>query len=410
VRRATTENRITIDSARRDQRAIAAATTMDLNFSDELKMLRDLARDFTDKRVRPLSAAIEREHRVPRELIAEMADLGFLGAAIPPEYGGAGLGETGLCVIMDELTRGDFSVAVTLGAHASIGAMSVLVGGTEAQRARFLPDMAAGKVLSAYALSEANAGSDPAAMTTTAVRDGGAWRLDGEKVWITNGDVADLVTVYAITDKTKGARGGVTAFLVPAASKGFAVGKREEKMGQRGSSTVTLAFDGVKIDDDHRLGEVGDGFKIAMATLDRGRLALGANCLGCAREAHAMSVDYARQRRAFGKAIADHQAIQWMLADSATEIFVMESLVYRTAWMCDQHEPFARESAMVKLFCSEALDRIVDRAVQIHGGMGYSAEYPVEKLYRDARVTRIYEGTSEIQRMVIARDVLRRGY
>jgi len=173
---------------------------------------------------------------------------------------------------------------------------------------------------------------------------------------------------------------------------------------------VTLAFDGVKIDDDHRLGEVGDGFKIAMATLDRGRLALGANCLGCAREAHAMSVDYARQRRAFGKAIADHQAIQWMLADSATEIFVMESLVYRTAWMCDQHEPFARESAMVKLFCSEALDRIVDRAVQIHGGMGYSAEYPVEKLYRDARVTRIYEGTSEIQRMVIARDVLRRGY
>jgi len=373
-------------------------------------MLRDLARDFTDKRVRPLSPAIEREHRVPRELIAEMADLGFLGAAIPPEYGGAGMGETGLCVIMDELTRGDFSVAVTLGAHASIGAMSVLVGGTEAQRARFLPDMAAGKVLSAYALSEANAGSDPAAMTTSAVRDGGAWRLDGEKVWITNGDVADLVTVYAITDKTKGARGGFTAFLVPAVSKGFTVGKREEKMGQRGSSTVTLAFDGVKIDDDHRLGEVGDGFKIAMATLDRGRLALGANCLGCAREAHAMSVDYARQRRAFGKAIADHQAIQWMLADSATEIFVMESLVYRTAWMCDQHEPFARESAMVKLFCSEALDRIVDRAVQIHGGMGYSAEYPVEKLYRDARVTRIYEGTSEIQRMVIARDVLRRGY
>jgi alkylation response protein AidB-like acyl-CoA dehydrogenase len=383
---------------------------MDLTFSPELQMLRDLARDFADKRVRPLAPVIEREHRVPREIVTEMAELGFLGVALPSEHGGAGLGETGLCVVMDELTRADFSVAVTLGAHASIGAMSVLVGGTEEQKRRFLPDMAAGKVLSAYALSEANAGSDPAAMTTTAVRDGADWVLEGEKVWITNGDVADLVTVYAITDKEKGARGGVTAFLVPSSSRGFSVGKREEKMGQRGSSTVTIAFDAVRVADDHRLGDVGEGFRIAMATLDRGRLALGANCLGCAREAHALSVDYARQRRAFGKAIGEHQAIQWMLADSATEIFAMESLVYRTAWMCDEGLPFGRESAMVKLFCSEALDRIVDRAVQVHGGMGYSAEYPVERLYRDARVTRIYEGTSEIQRMVIARDVLRRGF
>ena len=181
-------------------------------------------------------------------------------------------------------------------------------------------------------------------------------------------------------------------------------------MGQRGSSTVALSFDGVRVGDDQRLGEVGEGFKIAMATLDRGRLALGANCLGCAREAHALSVDYAKQRKSFGKTIGENQAIQWMLADSATEIFAMESLVYRTAWMCDQHESFSRESAMTKLFCSEALDRIVDRAVQIHGGMGYSAEFKVEQLYRDARVTRIYEGTSEIQRIVIARDVLRRGF
>jgi alkylation response protein AidB-like acyl-CoA dehydrogenase len=382
---------------------------MDLTFSSEHQMLRDLARGFTDDRVRPLSPQIEAEHKVPRELLDEMAELGFLGVAIPEQYGGAGLGETGLCLVMEELTRGDFSVAVTLGAHASIGAMSVLVGGTEEQKARFLPDLATGKVHSAYALSEANAGSDPAAMTTTAVQDGSGWVLNGEKVWITNGDIADLVTVYAITDRSRGARGGVTSFLVPAKSKGFSVGKREEKMGQRGSSTVTLAFDGVRIDDDHRLGEVGEGFKIAMATLDRGRLALGANCLGCGREAHALSVDYAKQRQSFGKTLGDHQAIQWMLADSATELFAMESLIYRTAWMCDQHLTFGRESAMVKLFCSEALDRIVDRAVQVHGGMGYSAEYPIEKLYRDARVTRIYEGTSEIQRMVIARDVLRRG-
>lgn len=382
---------------------------MDFSFPEDLSLLRDLARSFADERVRPIRAQIEREHRVPRELLDAMAESGLLGVAIPEEFGGSGLGETGLCVAMEEITRADFSVAVTYGAHASIGAMSVVVGGTEEQKRRFLPDFASGKKLAAYALSEANAGSDPAAMRTSARRDGDAWILDGEKVWITNGDMADLVTVYAITDRAKGARGGITAFLVPRESKGFSVGKREEKMGQRGSSTVALAFDGVRVPDENRLGEVGGGFQIAMATLDRGRLALGANCLGCAREAHQLSTEYARQRTAFGKSISENQGIQWMLADSAVDIYAMESLVYRTAWMCDSHRPFGRESAMVKLFCSEALDRVVDRAVQIHGGMGYSAEYRIEQLYRDARVTRIYEGTSEIQRIVIARDVLKRG-
>jgi len=381
---------------------------MDLTFSDELRMLRDLARDFTESRIRPITAQIERDHSVPRELFRELADAGLLGVAIPTEYGGAGLGEMGLCVVMDEITQGDFSVAVTYGAHASIGAMSIVVGGTDEQKQRFLPDLASGKVLAAYALSEANAGSDPAAMRTTARRDGDDWILDGEKVWITNGDIADLLIVYAVTDRSKGAK-GITAFLVPSASTGFTVGKREEKMGQRGSSTVAIAFDAVRVPDRNRMGEIGGGFRIAMATLDRGRLALGANCLGSAREAHKLSVDYARQREAFGKPISEHQAIQWMLADSACDIFTMESLVYRTAWMCDEGVAFGRESAMVKLVCSEALGRVVDRAVQIHGGMGYSAEYRIEQLYRDARVTRIYEGTSEIQRIVIARDVLRRG-
>ncbi len=381
---------------------------MDLTFSDELRMLRDLARDFTDSRIRPITAQIERDHSVPRGLFRELADAGLLGVAIPTEYGGAGLGEMGLCVVMEEITQGDFSVAVTYGAHASIGAMSIVVGGSDEQKQRFLPDLASGKVLAAYALSEANAGSDPAAMRTTARRDGDDWILDGEKVWITNGDIADLLIVYAVTDRSKGAK-GITAFLVPSRTPGFTVGKREEKMGQRGSSTVAIAFDSVRVPDRNRMGELGGGFKIAMATLDRGRLALGANCLGSAREAHKLSVDYARQREAFGKPISEHQAIQWMLADSACDIFTMESLVYRTAWLCDEGIAFGRESAMVKLICSEALGRVVDRAVQIHGGMGYSAEYRIEQLYRDARVTRIYEGTSEIQRIVIARDVLRRG-
>ena len=375
---------------------------------EELTLLRDLARGFANDVVRPLAPQIEREHRVPRELLAQMAEAGLTAVAVPTEYGGAGLGETGLCVVMEELTQACFATAVTFGAHASIGTMSVLVGGSPEQKQHWLPKMANGEVLGCYALSEANAGSDPAAMTTKAVRVDGGWRIDGEKVWITSGDMADLVTVFAVTDPSAGAR-GVTAFLVPKGTPGLSVGKREEKMGQRGSSTVVLAFDNCVVSDALRLGAVGEGFKIAMATLDRGRLALGANCLGCAKEAQRLSVDWAKTRVAFGKPIAEHQMIAAMLADSATDIYAMEAMVYRTASMCDAHVPYSRESAMTKLFCSEALDRVVDRAVQIHGGMGYSAEYKIEQLYRDARVTRIYEGTSEIQRLVIARDVLKKG-
>ena len=375
---------------------------------EELTLLRDLARGFANDVVRPLAPQIEREHRVPRELLAQMAEAGLTAVAVPTEYGGAGLGETGLCVVMEELTQACFATAVTFGAHASIGTMSVLVGGSPEQKQHWLPKMANGEVLGCYALSEANAGSDPAAMTTKAVLVDGGWRIDGEKVWITSGDMADLVTVFAVTDPSAGAR-GVTAFLVPKGTPGLSVGKREEKMGQRGSSTVVLAFDNCVVSDALRLGAVGEGFKIAMATLDRGRLALGATCLGCAKEAQRLSVDWAKTRVAFGKPIAEHQMIAAMLADSATDIYAMEAMVYRTASMCDAHVPYSRESAMTKLFCSEALDRVVDRAVQIHGGMGYSAEYKIEQLYRDARVTRIYEGTSEIQRLVIARDVLKKG-
>lgn len=383
---------------------------MDFELSEEHQMLREAVREFTDGVIRPIADQIDQEHSIPREVIDQMAELGLMGVAIPEEFGGAGMGETGLCVVMDELTRGDFSVAVTLGAHASIGAMSVVVGGTEEQKARFLPDFASGAKIAAYALTEAGAGSDPGAMKTTAVRDGDDWIINGEKVWITAGDIADLSVVYAVTDADKGASGGVTSFLVPSDSEGYVIGRNEDKMGQRGSGTVTLAFENVRVPDENRLGEVGQGFRTAMGVLDRGRLALGANCLGCAREAQAMSVDYAKQREAFGKPISSFQAMQWMLADSATDIYAMDSLIYRTAWLCDTGQPFAREAAMVKLFASEALGRVVDRAVQIHGGMGYSAEYKVERLYRDARVTRIYEGTNEIQRLVVARDVIKRGH
>jgi acyl-CoA dehydrogenase len=383
---------------------------MDFTFSEEHTMLREAVRDFTDGVIRPIADEIDKSHSIPRSVIDQMAELGLMGVAIPEEYGGAGMGETGLCVVMEELTKGDFAVAVTYGAHASIGAMSVVVGGTDEQKERFLPDFASGEKIACFALSEAGAGSDPGAMTTSAVRDGDDWILNGEKVWITAGDIADIAVVYAITDKEKGANGGVTSFLVPRESEGYSIGRNEEKMGQRGSGTVTIAFDNVRVSDSNRLGEVGFGFRTAMGVLDRGRLALGANCLGCAREAHALSVDYAKQRVAFGKPIASYQAMQWMLADSALDIFSMESMIYRTAWLCDTGQPFGREAAMVKLAASESLCQVVDRAVQIHGGMGYSAEYKIERLYRDARVTRIYEGTNEIQRIIVARDVLKKGF
>ncbi|MFT7485683.1 MAG: acyl-CoA dehydrogenase [Candidatus Paceibacteria bacterium] len=383
---------------------------MEFLFSEEHEMLRDAVREFADGVIRPIADEIDKQHAIPREVIDQMAELGLLGVAIPEQYGGAGMGETGLCIVMEELTRADFSVAVTLGAHASIGAMSVVVGGTDEQKERFLPGFASGETLACYALTESGAGSDPGAMKTSAVRDGDDWILNGEKVWITAGDIADLAVVYAVTDKEKGASGGVTSFLVPRESEGYQIGNHEEKMGQRGSGTVTLAFDNVRVPDSNRLGEVGLGFRTAMGVLDRGRLALGANCLGCAREAHMLSVDYAKQREAFGRPISSFQAMQWMLADSAVDIFSMESMIYRTAWLCDTGQDFAREAAMVKLSASEAVCRVVDRAVQIHGGMGYSAEYKIERLYRDARVTRIYEGTNEIQRLVVARDVIKRGF
>jgi alkylation response protein AidB-like acyl-CoA dehydrogenase len=379
---------------------------MDFRFSEEQELLRQTVREWTNDRLKPLAAQIDREHRIPDEILTGLRELGMFGVHVPEALGGAGMGEIGLCIFMEEVTRGCFSTAVYCGAHMSIGMNAILLAGSEALQRRLLPRMVNGELIGAYALTEASSGSDAVNMQTTARRDGDDWILDGAKIWITNGDVADVVVVFACTDKSKGAK-GTTAFVVEKTMAGFRAGKREEKMGQCGSSTVELHFDGVRVPDANRIGEIGGGFKVAMATLDRGRLTLGANCLGAAKEALAVSARYALERQAFGKPIAEQQAIQHMLADMRTDVFTMESIVYRAAWMCDQSLPFGQESAMVKLFCSEALDRVVDNAVQIHGGMGYSREYAVERMYRDARVNRIYEGTSEIQRLVIARAVLR---
>lgn len=371
-------------------------------------MLRDMVRQFADQEVRPIAAQIDEKHEVPRALITKMAELGLFGIPFPEEYGGGGMGELGYVIAAEELTKACFSTAVTLGASASIGAMAIYVGGNEEQKKKWLPKLCTGEWMGCYALTEAESGSDPASMQTFAERDGNNWIINGAKIWITNGSFADVITLFAKTDKTKGAK-GISCFVVERDRAGVRTGPREKKMGQCGSSTCPLYFEDVKIPAENLIGNIGDGFKIAMKTLDRGRLGLGGNCLGAAKESLALAKRYAEERRQFGKPIGEQQSIQNYLADMATDIFAVESILYRTAWMCDRDMPISRESAMVKLFASEALDRVVDLAVQIHGGMGYSRDFAIERWYRDARVNRIYEGTNEIQRIVIARDILKNG-
>lgn len=380
---------------------------MDFTFSPELEMLRETARRFVDHELRPIAQQIDKEQEVPRSLIAKAGAIGLLGVPFPEPYGGAGLGETGYCVVLEEVGRACASTGVTIGAHVGLAGFSILLGGTEDQKRRYLPKICSGEMLGAYALTEPGAGSDAANIQTEAVRDGQDFVLNGTKLWITNGDTADLVVVYAVTDAQRRARGGITAFIVERTFPGFSAHPIHDKMGLRGSSTAELVLDHVRVPADNVLGQVGAGFVLAMKTLDESRLSLAAACVGAGKELIQLSTDFAKKRHAFGQPIAQFQAIQWMLADMTTELYLMETAVYRTAWMYDQGLRITRESAMCKLYASEALCRIADKAVQIHGGMGYMGEYPVERFYRDARINRIFEGTDEIQRLVIAEDLLK---
>lgn len=379
------------------------------DFTQEQELLRSLVREFVQKEVKPRAAQIDREGRLPPELLARAKELGFFGVAFPEEYGGGGGGETGYCILMEELGRGCGSFAGVVGAHQGIGAMSIWLAGTEAQKRRWLPDLCAGRKIACYALTEPSGGSDAAMIKTTAVRKGSRWVLNGSKIWITNADLADLFVVYAVTDPALRARGGITAFVLERGTPGLTVGPPDEKMGLRAMHSPPIFLDEAEVPDENVLGTPGEGFKIAMAALDRGRLSLGATVLGSAKEMLDLSVGYARQRQAFGKAIVEHEFIQGYLAEMAAWIYVLESAVYRTAWMCDRGMRITRESAIVKMLCTERYAEIVDRALQIHGGMGYMCELPIERFYRDERVYRIFEGTNEIQRIVIARDLVRKG-
>ncbi|MCG2768146.1 MAG: acyl-CoA dehydrogenase family protein [Chloroflexota bacterium] len=384
---------------------------MDFSFPKEYELLRRMIREFAQNEVAPIAEEIDRDERVPWETIKKAAKLGLMGVPFPQEYGGAGAGEIGYCILMEEINKVCGSTATVIGAHTGIGAMAIYLDGTEEQKKKYLTPLARGEKIAAFALTEPNAGSDAASIQTRAIRDGDYFILNGSKLWITNGDIADILTVMAVTDPALGARGGVTAFIVEKDFPGFIVGTIEEKMGIRGSSTAELFFEDCRVPKENVLGQFGAGFLTFMKTLDIGRLSLGAGCLGAADAALEMSMDFAKNRYQFGAPIAHKQAIQWMIADMATEIEALRSLVYRTAWMVDTgqiNREFSTLAAICKLYGSEVLGRCVDKAVQIHGGMGYMKKYPIERMYRDARITRIFEGTSEVQRDVIARNLFRK--
>jgi len=378
---------------------------MDWTFTDEQKMLRDMVRKFVDKELKPLAEKIDQEEKIPRELIAKIGELGLLGVSFPPEYGGAGMGETGYCIVQDEIGRGCSSTATFIGAHQSIGSSGIYLFGTEEQKQKYLVPLAEGRKIAAFALTEPNAGSDAFNCETVVEEKGDHWLVNGRKLFITNGSFADTFTVFARHRGGK-ADGKVSAFIVEKTSPGFSVGKIEHKMGIRGSETAELIFEDVKVPTENLLGRAGRGVIVGMRILACGRLGLGAAALGAAREALALAVAHSKERSQFGHKISQNQAIQWMIADMATEVFNMESIVYRTAWMYDQGMDITKESSMVKLYCSEALDRIVDLALQVHGGYGFIREYPIERMYRDSRINRLFEGTSEIQRLIIAHEVL----
>ncbi|HLF14663.1 MAG TPA: acyl-CoA dehydrogenase family protein [Bacteroidota bacterium] len=382
---------------------------MDFSLTEEQKMLRDVARRFTDEVVRPRAAEIDEKEEAPPDIIRKAAELGFLGVVFPEKYGGSGLGEVGYCLLLEEIARGCNSTAVTIGGHESLGAMAIYLAGSESQKEKYLVPLAAGDLLAAYALTEPQAGSDAGAIRTNARPASGGWLLDGNKTYITNGNIADVIVVFAVTDPDKGTHGGMTGFIIEKGFKGFRAGKPEKKMGIRGSHTTDLFFEEVFIPRENVLGPVGDGFKVAMTTLNVARVSLAAQCLGSMKELLDLSIAYANGRVQFGKPIAEQQAVQFMLSEMAADVYQIESILYRTALMVDRGVPFSRESAICKLTATEAVCRCADRAMQIHGGAGYMREYPIERLYRDARVHRIFEGTNEIQHLVIARDLNKKG-
>ena len=364
-------------------------------------------RRFVTERLRPLEAQVAENDEIPDDIIAEMKAMGLFGLSIPEDYGGLGLTMSEEVRVVIELGKTSPAFRSAFGTNVGIGSQGLVMAGNEAQKARFLPGIASGEIITSFALTEPEAGSDGAGVRTRAVKDGNQWKLSGGKRYITNADKAHLFTVMARTGGP--GAGGVTAFLVPADSPGLSVGAHEKKMGQQGAHICDVNFDDVAVPPENMLGAEGEGFKVAMRVLDRGRLHISAMCVGVAERLVADAVAYATERKQFGQAIADFQLVQAMIADSKTELLAAKALVLETAAKRDAGENVVLECAAAKLFASEMVGRVADRAVQIFGGAGYVADYGIERLYRDVRIFRIYEGTSQIQQLIVARETIKRG-
>lgn len=375
---------------------------MDFQLTDEQQMLRKMVRDFATKEVEPTAAERDEEERFDRDIFDKMAELGLTGIPWPEEYGGIGSDFVSYCIAVEELSRVCASTGVTLSAHLSLASWPIYTYGNEEQKQTFLKRLATGEALGAYALSEPGSGSDAAAMKTVAKKDGDDYILNGNKVWISNGGVADIYLVFAITDP-EAKHKGISAFIVEKGTDGFTFGKKEKKLGIRSSPTTEIIFENCRVPKENLLGEEGEGFKIAMTTLDGGRNGIAAQALGIAQGALDAAVDYAKEREQFGKPIAHNQGISFKLADMATDIEAARLLTYQAAWLESKGLPYGKQSAMSKLFAGDAAMRATTEAVQVFGGYGYTKDYPVERYMRDAKITQIYEGTNEIQRLVIGR-------
>ena len=377
---------------------------MDFSLSPEQREIQSLARDIAESEIAPHASTWDREHRFPRELIAKLGALGLMGVCVPEEYGGAGSDFLSYILVLEELSRADAGVGVTVAVHTSAATLPILAFGTEEQKQRFVPALARGETIGAFALTEPEAGSDAGSLRTAAVAEGDGWRITGSKQWITNGSHAGTILLFARTDPSTAGPRGVSAFILD--SEHVQVTREEEKLGLNSSSTADLRIDGALVGRDRLLHEERKGFVVAMATLDGGRIGIAAQAVGIAQAAYEAARAYALERRQFGKRIGDFQAIQFKLADMATEIDAARLLTYRAAWLKDAGQPHTAEGAKAKLFASETARRQTGEAIQIMGGVGYTKEFPLERYYRDAKVTEIYEGTSEVQRIVIARSIL----
>ncbi len=381
---------------------------MDFTVSEHHQLLRKTVREFARVEVAPRARAWDAEERFPKEIIPKLAEMGLLGIRIPEEYGGSGMDMMAYAICVEEIARADGSLALTVASHNGLGTGHILIFGSEAQKKKYLPKAATGEWLAAWALTEPGSGSDSAGLRTTAVRDGGeGWVLNGTKMFITQGSVGGFCVVLARTNPGAPKQKGITAFIVEHGTKGFSASKHLEKLGCRSSDTVELTLEDVRVKDAQRLGDLDHGFADTMQILDRGRISIASMALGLGRGALDMAVRYARDRKQFGKAIAEFQAIQWMLADSKTELDAAALLTQRAAWLADQGKRHTSEASMAKLFASEAATRACNRSLQVHGGYGYTREFDVERHLRDAKLCEIGEGTSEVQRQVIAKHLLR---